>query len=106
MTDGFALPPEQVRAHAGQLDGHAAAVGEAHGAARSIQLGGDAYGKINFFMATAVNSSTTPIAEAIASAQHALTSASTSLRDAVEHQQAIDDQIAADLRRIAGQLGR
>lgn len=105
MAEGFQIPPDQLRAHAGRLDGHATALGQAADAGRSVQLGTDAYGVICQFLPSALNGVTDIVLQTTSAAHDAVAALSASLRDAVADHEATDAEIAVALDRIAEELG-
>ncbi|MER7011249.1 type VII secretion target [Saccharopolyspora sp. NPDC000359] len=105
MAEGFQLSPDQLRAHAGRLDGHAAALGQAADAGRSVQLGTDAYGVICQFLPPVLNGAGDVVLQTTSAAHDAVAALSTALRDAVADHEATDAEIAVALDRIADELG-
>ncbi|RKT86080.1 Excreted virulence factor EspC, type VII ESX diderm [Saccharopolyspora antimicrobica] len=105
MAGGFQIPPDQLRAHAGRLDSHAAALGQTADAGRSVQLDTDAYGLICQFLPPALNTASDIVLQSTSAAHDAIAALSTSLRDAVADHEATDAEIAVALDRIADELG-
>lgn len=105
MHDGYEVEPEQLRAHAGKLDDHAENLRQAGDAARTTRLGGEAYGKICFFVPLALNAVAEPVTAALTSAQRAVDESAAALRSVVNDYESRDQEIATDLERIADGIG-
>jgi hypothetical protein len=105
MNDGFRLPPEQLRAHAGKLDRYGDALNEAADAARGIRLDGSAYGKINDFFPAVLNAVADPVSQSIDSAHKAMSGLADSLRAAIQQHEVTDAQVAGRLQRLIDELG-
>ncbi|MCI2420546.1 type VII secretion target [Saccharopolyspora sp. K220] len=105
MSEGFTLPPDQLRAHADQLDGHAEALGQAVDAARGAHLGGTDYGVTCAFLPLKLSITGALTAATVGSAEQAIAALATALRDAVEDQEVQDAEIADALKRLIDELG-
>lgn len=106
MSGGFTLPPDQLRAHADKLDGHADALAQAADAARGAHLGGTEYGITCAFLPLKLTITATLATATVMAAERAVSALSTALRDALEDNEARDEEIADALKRMMEELGR
>lgn len=95
VTDTVKMPFDAVLAHAGSVDGVAADLRTAHGAANQVYLDAGAFGQICSFVPSMFDPVLRSAVESISSAADALTDSAGRLRTAVSNQQAADARSAA-----------
>jgi hypothetical protein len=82
MPDGYGVLDDELRAHAGRLDGLHEQLGTALAAARQVSLGDQAFGIICQFFVPVVHSVSTPGIDALSTAADSVTETAGSVRDA------------------------
>ncbi|MGQ0576906.1 MAG: type VII secretion target [Pseudonocardia sp.] len=95
---GFAVDPDLLNAHAGQVEGFAQLVGAAADAAQPLGL--DAYGRIGRLFASTATQTAQTCSAAVASLSRLAHDLDDRLRASAAEYRAVDDQVATELGRI------
>lgn len=81
MADGYGVLDDELRAHAGRLDGLHEQLATALAAARQVSLGDQAFGQICQFFVPVVHSVSTPGVDALSKAADSVTETADAVRD-------------------------
>lgn len=82
MADGYGVLDDELRAHAGRLDGLQEQLSTALAAARQVSLGDQAFGQICQFFVPVVHSVSNPGIDALDTAANSVTETAGQIRDA------------------------
>lgn len=81
MADGYGVLDDELRAHAGRLDGLHEQLTTALAAARQVSLGDQAFGQICQFFVPVVHAVSTPGVDALSTAADSVTETADAVRD-------------------------
>ncbi|HYZ09504.1 MAG TPA: type VII secretion target [Pseudonocardiaceae bacterium] len=101
---GFGVTAGDLRVHAGKVDGHAQALGQAVDAANQA-MPDDAYGVICQFLPPLFNEVEQAAGEALTASQGALEVVSENLRASAESYESQDEAMGLTFRGIEGGMG-